>query len=95
MDGYEFRAAPGDGQTVTLGVRPEHVGVGGDGRWPGFTVEILERMGADNLAWCGDTGVSLAVRLPAEQAPRPGDRLALDIDPRRVSLFATDSGLRI
>ena len=95
LDGYAFGSRPTEAQMVTLGIRPEHVGVGGEGCWPGFTVEILERMGADNLAWCGDSAVSLAVRLPAEQAPRPGDRLALDIDPRRVSLFATDSGLRI
>ncbi|HMR31740.1 MAG TPA: ABC transporter ATP-binding protein [Geminicoccaceae bacterium] len=95
LDGYDFRSRPNDGQMVTLGIRPEHVGVGGEGCWPGFTVEILERMGADNLAWCGDSSVSLSVRLPAEQAPHPGDRLALDIDPRKISLFATDGGERI
>ena len=52
-------------------------------------------MGADNLAWCGDSRLSLAVRLPADRTPEPGERLALDIDPRRVSLFAADSGLRL
>jgi multiple sugar transport system ATP-binding protein len=97
LDGYDFRSAPTEGQMVTLGVRPEHVAVAhaDAGSWPGFAVEILEPMGADNLAWCRDSAISLAVRLPGEHAPAPGTRLALDIDPRRISLFAADSGERI
>jgi multiple sugar transport system ATP-binding protein len=95
LDGYEFRSRPSDGAMVTLGVRPEHLSAASEGRWPGFAVEILEPMGADNLAWCGDSVMSLAVRLPGEQVLPPGSRLALDIDPRRVSLFAAGSGERI
>jgi multiple sugar transport system ATP-binding protein len=78
-----------------LGVRPEHLGLGAGGTWPGFTVELVEPMGADNLAWCKAGDLSLAVRTAGDQVPREGTIATLALDPARVSLFAADSGERL
>jgi multiple sugar transport system ATP-binding protein len=95
LAGYGFTARPEPGRPVTLGVRPEHVAANRVGDWQGFRVDIVEPMGADNLAWCSDGAIELEVRLPGDQAIRPGAPLALGIDPARVSLFAADSGERL
>ena len=95
LQGYDFRTRPETGRPVTLGLRPEHLGGDGPGIWDGFKVELVEPMGADNLAWCGDGHLSLAVRMPGEQAIHPGTPIRLGLDPRHVSLFANDSGERV
>jgi multiple sugar transport system ATP-binding protein len=92
---YAFAGTPAPGQAVTLGVRPEHLGIGEDGAWPGFTVDVVEPMGADTVIWCSDGDRSVQVRTGGEWTATPGDRLALGLDPRRVSLFATDTGQRL
>jgi multiple sugar transport system ATP-binding protein len=95
LAGYDFSGRPEPGRPVALGVRPEHVTANGVGNWPGFRVEIVEPMGADNLVWCSDGAVELEVRLPGDQNVALGEPLALGVDPRRVSLFAADSGERL
>jgi multiple sugar transport system ATP-binding protein len=95
LDGYPFTSRPELGRPVTLGIRPEHIALNGAGNWDGFTVDIVEPLGADNLVWCTDGGLSLEVRTSGEQAIRPGMPMALGIDPRRVSLFAAEGGERL
>jgi multiple sugar transport system ATP-binding protein len=95
LDGYRTTAELQPGRKVTLGVRPEHLALGPGGAWPGFAVDIVEPMGADNLVWCGDGVRALQVRLPGDREVEPGTTVALDLDPRRISLFATDSGARL
>jgi len=96
LDGYAFGGRPEAGAPVTLGVRPEHLTPVEDGAdWPDFTVEIVEPMGADNLLWCADGGLSLEVRVPGDQTIASGTRLGLSLDPQRVSLFAPESGARL
>ena len=81
---------------MTLGVRPEHITANGSGNWQGFEVEIVEPLGADNLVWCTDGGLSLEVRMPGEERGiAPGTPVALGIDPQRVSLFTADAGERL
>jgi multiple sugar transport system ATP-binding protein len=95
LHGYEFRVPPEPGQPVTLGIRPEHISLDGAGNWAGFTVELVEPLGADSLVWCTDGGLSLEVRTAGERAPRPGTPMALGIDLRRISLFSADGGARL
>jgi multiple sugar transport system ATP-binding protein len=95
LDGYEFGTPPEPEWAVTLGIRPEHIALDGAGIWDGFTVEIVEPLGADSLVWCTDGGLSLEVRTAGERAVRPGTPMALGIDPRRISLFSADSGARL
>jgi multiple sugar transport system ATP-binding protein len=95
LEGYGFTGRPSPGQKVTLGVRPEHLGIGDAGTWEGFTVDIVEPMGADTVIWCSDGDRSIQVRTSGDRMPTPGDRLALGVDPRRVSIFAAYTGERL
>ena len=67
---------------MTLGVRPEHIALDGAGNWDGFTVDIVEPLGADNLVWCTDGALSLEVRMSGERAIRPGCRWRWASTPR-------------
>jgi multiple sugar transport system ATP-binding protein len=93
LDGYSFATRPQPGQPVTLGVRPEHLSAG-DG-WDGFTVDLVEPMGADNLVWCRDGDLTVELRLPGDRMMMPGAPVSLAIDPTRISLFAADGGQRL
>jgi multiple sugar transport system ATP-binding protein len=95
LGGYAFRAPPEPDRPVTLGIRPEHIALDGAGNWDGFTVDLVEPLGADSLVWCTDGGLSLEVRTAGERAIRPGTPMALGIDPRRISLFSADGGTRL
>jgi multiple sugar transport system ATP-binding protein len=95
LDGYEFRVPLEPDRPVTLGIRPEHITLDGTGNWDGFTVELVEPLGADSLVWCTDGGLSLEVRTAGERAITPGMSMALSIDPRRISLFSADDSARL
>jgi len=97
---YDFAGSPKPGQDVVLGVRPEHLEIGeagtsAAGLWPGFAIDIVEPMGADTVIWCSDGTETLQVRTGGTRKATPGDRLALGLDPKQVSLFAQDSGDRL
>jgi multiple sugar transport system ATP-binding protein len=93
LQGYEFSTAPLHGADVELGVRPEHIEVAANGRE--LSIEMVEPMGSDLLAWSKLGGASISLRLPAESRSRPGDRLAVTISPAKVSLFDRTSGRRL
>ena len=95
LAGYPFLTAVDAGRPVTLGVRPEHLGIGEGGTWPGFKVDIVEPMGADTVIWCSDGERTVQVRTAGDRAASPGDRMALAVDPSRISVFATDTGIRL
>ncbi len=95
LDSYPFTARTEPGQNVTLGVRPEHLTVAETGTWSGFTLDIVEPMGADNLLWCGDGELSLGVRTPGERPAVRGTPLVLDVPVDQVSLFSTATGERL
>ena len=52
-------------------------------------------MGADTVIWCSDGDRTIQVRTAGDRAAAPGDRMALALDPSRVSVFATDTGIRL
>ena len=84
-------AARGEaGDKVTLGIRPEHLGLTGPGGTLTATVRFVETLGHVTYAYviCGET--SLTVQLPGEIRPGVGDALTLRIPPRQAHLF--DSG---
>ena len=66
------RAGREPGRPVTLGVRPEHLGIGGGGTWHGFKVDIVEPMGADTVIWCSDGERTVQVRTPGDRTATPG-----------------------
>jgi multiple sugar transport system ATP-binding protein len=93
LDGYHFAERPEPGRPATLGVRPEHLATG-EG-WDGFSVDLVEPMGADNLVWCRDGDLTFELRLPGERVMAPGAPISLVLDPARISLFCTAQGQRL
>ena len=89
------RGSPALGQDTILGVRPEHLELDRPGTWPGFTIDIVEPMGADMVIWCSDPDGTLQVRTSGNRKAAPGDALSLAINPAEVSLFAAESGERL
>jgi multiple sugar transport system ATP-binding protein len=96
LAGYRFRAAPAAGQPVVLGIRPEHVHVGGNG---GLThpaaVELIEPMGAETLVWTKVAGEPLSIRLDGDTQITAGQALPVAFPPDRLSLFDAATGIRL
>ena len=84
------------GRVVTVGIRPEHL-VRADADAADFSgvVEMVEQLGADNLAHLSHGDELLAVRLPHGVSPEVGSTLQLAADRGRVYLFDAASGARI
>ena len=96
VGGYEFARNPAPGQPIVLGIRPEHVVIGGN-RTPGHSVvaEMIEPMGAETLVWTTFAGKPFAIRLDGDAAVRIGERLPLAFPPDRLNLFDAATGARL
>src|SRR5579872_6742546 len=91
-------APPGGeaGRGVTVGLRPEHLELAGDGPIP-LTVELLERLGADTIVHGrldGD-GVILTARAAGTINPPLGEVLRFAVRPEHVHLFDEATGARL
>lgn len=88
--------APMPQNAVSLGIRPEHIAlVGeGDGHLQG-TVDVTEYLGADTfvIMACGDAG-QVTVRIKGDTALKPGTKAGLSFQPQSVHCF-DDNGLAI
>ena len=92
LDGYVFNAPPQEGASIELGIRPEHVEAGGD--LPA-TIEMVEPMGSDQLAWLRLGGHALSMRLPAEARILTGEPISLRLPADKLNLFDAASGRRL
>jgi ABC-type sugar transport system ATPase subunit len=98
---------PGDGPlrlpgvqaaAVELGVRPEHVILGGDGAASAGLlgeVERVEVLGEDALVHLRLGGRPLIARVPARTRPGPGDQVAVSVADEHLHAFDTVTGVRI
>jgi sn-glycerol 3-phosphate transport system ATP-binding protein len=87
---------PGEfGRPVTIGLRPEHLGLADDGPIP-LKTELLERLGADTIVHgrLAD-GTRLVARTEGTLALRLGDTVHLAIAPEQIHLFDPETGGRI
>jgi multiple sugar transport system ATP-binding protein len=85
---------PADGQRVTLGIRPEHLRVGGRGPCSG-RVTLVEPMGNQQVAWI-DWGGSIVSCLGHEEDGLEVDGVVrFEIDALKVSLFDAVSERRL
>jgi multiple sugar transport system ATP-binding protein len=84
------RASPGD--KVTLGVRPEHFVLGGEGNAVKATVTFVECLGGTTFAYCAFPGVddALTCEFDGRARVRSGDELSLQIPPDAGYLFDKD-----
>jgi multiple sugar transport system ATP-binding protein len=88
-------AIPSDVELL-LGIRPESLQLGiGPGWQVNGVVEIVEHAGSDIFAHVRIGPHDVAVRLPGDFSVTTGQKLALRIDPSRVSVFDASSGARI
>jgi multiple sugar transport system ATP-binding protein len=72
----------------TIGIRPEHIDVvAGKGDWQG-TIKLTEHLGADAFLHvdAGECG-NLTVRADGEYDGKPGDKISMKPDPRRIHRF--------
>ncbi|PTT78925.1 ABC transporter ATP-binding protein [Pelomonas sp. HMWF004] len=82
------------GQSLVLGIRPEHVRLQADGRWRA-RVELVEPMGNHQVVWMRLGGQSLSVLLHDGRAVSAGDELAFDLDESRLNVFDAASEQRL
>lgn len=102
LGAYAFKAGAPDGIEAILGIRPEHITVGGgetagDARYVRLDgpVKLLEPTGADTIVWTEVAGQPFTIRVDAERQVRIGDTLPFSLDLTRASLFGAADGLRI
>jgi multiple sugar transport system ATP-binding protein len=83
-------------ERLVAGIRPEDLRVlrDGDGDTGGVSaiVEASEPLGNEVLLYLRAGGQELTVRAAPHVLPRPGDRLALAVDPARVHYFDRSTG---
>ena len=65
LDGYASRRGRNRGSRSPWACG-RSISRAGDG-WDGFTVDLVEPMGADNLVWCRDGDLTVELRLPGER----------------------------
>jgi ABC-type sugar transport system ATPase subunit len=84
-------AETSDGERVTLGVRPEHLGFVDAGGLPG-TVDIVEQMGGESYVYVTlANGARLTVRRPGQTELRAGDAVRIGIE-GAAHLFSRGEG---
>jgi len=79
------RASPGD--AVTLGVRPEHLGLAGKGDAVSATVTFVETLGHATYAYLTAGETPLTVLLPGDVRPAVGEALKLRVPAGEAHLF--------
>jgi multiple sugar transport system ATP-binding protein len=82
-----------DGRPVVYGIRPEHIDIG-EGGLPA-RVSVLEPTGSETqvFARLGEDSIDAVVKDRLDV--RPGEEIALRIDPRRAHIFDGATGARI
>ncbi|NEP18641.1 MAG: ATP-binding cassette domain-containing protein [Leptolyngbya sp. SIO4C1] len=84
------------GQTLTLGVRPEHLRLSAPApKNLSVTVERVEALGSETYLAVALGDEQLQVRLEAEQIPQLGQTIALSLLPDHIHLFEPETGAAI
>jgi multiple sugar transport system ATP-binding protein len=90
----QLQAAQGHGK-LTVGIRPEHLSVGGDDLT--LEVELVEDLGSDSYIYghlAGDKNSKIIVRAGREH-PRPGEVIKVSVDTGHLHLFDAVTGERV
>jgi sn-glycerol 3-phosphate transport system ATP-binding protein len=81
------------GRVLVLGVRPEHLALGGEGLT--MAVETVERLGAEHLIHGVVAGHDVIVRTGPNESPAPGSTLSLGFPASAVHWFDASTRQRI
>ncbi|HVV12555.1 ABC transporter ATP-binding protein [Amycolatopsis sp.] len=80
---------------VTLGIRPEHLRLGGKRRDLLAVVRLLENLGSEEVAHCTVGGARVCVRGPRPLGLATGQTVSLSTTPAHVHLFHRATGRRL
>jgi multiple sugar transport system ATP-binding protein len=97
-DAQSARLRGSTGKSFVLGVRPEHLAVGGaDGAGLTLTadVDVIEFLGNDELIHAQSGGHDIVAIVDADAALTVGEKVVLTAAPRRLHLFDIESGLSL
>ena len=95
LDGYIGEVPAATGRPVTLGVRPEHVAVHGEGNGIPAVMDIDEPMGSDSLLWLTAAGRTISARTTADHGFHHGQSVSLGFDISKASLFDQETEKRL
>ena len=101
LRGYQFLAAPADGQTVLLGIRPEHLVMPDEDRNQAavlsLPVRYAERTGSDATVFCEHGEQLIAMKTDPQHAMklRPGQVVDLHLVSEGLNVFDAQTGLRM
>jgi sn-glycerol 3-phosphate transport system ATP-binding protein len=86
---------PGGAPGLTLGIRPEHIRIVGNGA-AGVAAQVVsaEYHGADTIVAARVGGETLLVRTPGEVTLAPGSPIRLGWEDDAVHIFDAESGVR-
>lgn len=84
-----------EGEAVSLGIRPEHLGATCERPLLRGIVDVIEPLGSDILVVCILDGQEFTARLPADYPVRKGEELGFSVDPARLHLFSQRTGARL
>ncbi len=77
---------------VTVGLRPEHFGISGDGAVLNVTPTLVENTGADTFVGFEWNGSTVTARLPGHTSPEVGHSMQLNVDIKSACFFDASSG---
>ena len=81
------------GQGITLGIRPEHVGV--DAAGMPATVKVVEPTGSETHLVADLAGQNVTAVIRERYAARPGETIGLSFAQERIHVFDTQTGARV
>ncbi|MDR3471861.1 MAG: ABC transporter ATP-binding protein [Devosia sp.] len=82
---------PGD--TITVGLRPEDIELGGEGIEA--VADVVEHLGSLQIVYLSVGGQQLVVQTAEGRTHRRGDRLRARVDPAKLYLFSPETGAAI
>ncbi|MDP2949360.1 MAG: sn-glycerol-3-phosphate ABC transporter ATP-binding protein UgpC [Chloroflexota bacterium] len=107
-DGVEFPLSPAQAQAlaalptrnVTIGVRPEHIGLGGELAKAGravlaVVVDMVESLGSEQHVTFSNGDSSIQARLDPSLALREGEKVLLMFAHEHLHFFDPETGLRV
>ncbi|CAN7727536.1 ABC transporter ATP-binding protein [Paraburkholderia sp. 22099] len=78
------------GQAVTLGVRPEHLRLDGDGQFIQCVTVLSERLGEHSYIHADHAAGSLVAKAPGDTPIESGERIRIHVPPSACHLFDAD-----
>ena len=95
-ESWETALSGYDGQSVDLGIRPEHLSysVPAPKNIP-ITVELTEALGSETYVYGSFAGTPIVAKIDSDRSVRVGDQIWLAVNPEKHHLFDPTTGLAV